>query len=247
MQKKTARLAGRKLAPKARRQVRVRRKRRTSQDILDRIVQAARAEFKRAGFAGATTARIARGAAVAEAQIFQYFGSKANLFRETVFKPLDQQLQGFNDRHMADHKKGMPLREMASLYTTDLQRFINDNCDTLTSLVVAQTYSHGTAGGVGAINSLKTYFDRGAATMTRKLKRQAKVAPELMVRVSFAAVLACIMFRDWIFTGDLGSDEQIRNAINDFVLEGIGANIDLRDGLNGPPGSTIVTNGGNDE
>lgn len=216
---------------RGKRLARVKRKRRSTQDIVNRIVQAARAQFKRAGFAGATTANIARGAEVTEAQIFQYFGSKSNLFRETVFKPLDQQLQTFNEHHMADFGKKMNLREMAGLYTTELQRFINDNSDMLTSLVVAQTYAHGAARGVGAINSLKTYFDRGASTMTVKMKQHAKVPPALMVRVSFAAVLACVMFRDWIFPAGLASDEQIRNAINDFVLEGIGANFDLRDGL----------------
>lgn len=231
MQKKTARTATSAALRKAKRPAEPKRTRRTTEDIVNRIVQAARAEFKRAGFAGATTARIARSAEVTESQIFRYFGSKSNLFQETVFKPLDQQLQSFNDRHMGDLGKKMSLREMAGLYTTELQRFIDDNCDTLTSLVVAQTYADGAARGVGGINSLKTYFDRGASTMTKKMKRHAKVAPKLMVRVSFAAVLACIMFRDWIFPSGLANDEQIRNAINDFVLEGIGANFDLRDGL----------------
>jgi hypothetical protein len=60
--------------------------------------------------------------------------------------------------------------------------------------------------------------------MSQRLKGDYKVAPKLMVRVSFAAVLACVMFKDWIFPPGLASDEEIRAAINDFVREGIGAN-----------------------
>jgi hypothetical protein len=63
--------------------------------------------------------------------------------------------------------------------------------------------------------------------MERRIKAskgKAKVDPRLMVRVSFAAVLACVMFKDWIFPPDLATDEQISAAINAFVLEGISAN-----------------------
>jgi AcrR family transcriptional regulator len=201
-----------------------RRTRRSTADIVGRIVGAARAQFERAGFTRTTTAQIARAADVTEAQLFQYFGSKANLFRETVFKPLDGQLRQFIDNHMAQLGETANLAEMARLYTTELQRFIKGNSPLLTSLVVAQTYDDGNAHGVGKINSLQAYFDRGAATMTARVKGKPKVAPQLMVRVSFAAVLGCIMFEDWIFPPDLAPNEEIAAAINDFVLEGIGAN-----------------------
>ena len=204
------------------------RQRRSADDILNRIVQAARAEFKRSGFAGTTTATIARRAEVTEAQLFRYFDSKATLFRETIFKPLEQQLLSFIDNHMPDVTSGTGFREMAGLYTSELQSFISENSEMLTSLVVAQTYDTGAGHGVGEINSLSTYFERGASVMSKRMKTRGKnapkVEPKLMVRVSFAAVLGCIMFRDWIFPRGLATDEEIRSAINDFVLEGISAN-----------------------
>ena len=42
--------------------------------------------------------------------------------------------------------------------------------------------------------------------------------------VSFAAVLASVMFKDWLFPAGLASDEAIRDAIADFTIDGIGAN-----------------------
>jgi AcrR family transcriptional regulator len=191
---------------------------------VNRIVQAARAEFQQSGFSGTTTAQIARKADVTEAQLFQYFGSKANLFRETIFNPLDEQLRQFIGSHIPVLGNAKSLADMARLYTSELQRFISDNSEMLTSLVVAQTYDDGNGHGVAGINSLSTYFQRGAATMTNRMRSRPKVAPQLMVRVSFAAVLGCIMFKDWIFPRGIASEEDIKAAINDFVLEGIGAN-----------------------
>lgn len=200
-----------------------RRKRRSPDDILNRIVQAASEEFKRNGFAGTTTATIARKADVTEAQLFRYFGSKSNLFRETIFKPINKHFLAFNNKHIPDGREATH-KELAHLYASELQSFISEHSEMLTSLVIAQTYDKGSSHGVGEIDSLQTYFERGAAVMTSRMKGKAKVDPKLMVRVSFVAVLACIMFKDWIFPAGMASDKEIEAAINDFVLEGISAN-----------------------
>ena len=91
----------------------------------------------------------------------------------------------------------------------------------LTSLIVAQTYDSGTAHGVGEINSLRMYFEHAATLMTSRMKTEPKFDPRVMVRVCFASVLACVMFRDWIFPRGLASDEEITAAVNDFVMQGI--------------------------
>jgi AcrR family transcriptional regulator len=200
-----------------------RRKRRSQDELTDRIIQAAAEEFKRAGYGGATTAAIARKAEVTEAQLFRYFGSKANLFRESVFKPLEEQLRIFTQEHLPDDHAH--FKENTALYIESLRRFLSDNIDLITSLIVAETYEHEAADGFGAIASLGRYFDRGAATMGR-WDRGYKVAPQLMVRVSFAAVLACVMFKDWILPPGLATEEEINNAIVDFVIEGLAANRD---------------------
>src|SRR6202011_6275647 len=144
------------------------RTRRTRDDILNRIVKAAREEFNRSGFAGATTAAIARKAEVTEAQLFPYFGSKSNLFRETIFKPVDQHFIHFMNQHMPEIRKAASNAEMTDLYATELQRLIRENSGILASLVVAQTYEAGTA--QPAIDSLHTYFDRCASLMSLRLK-----------------------------------------------------------------------------
>src|SRR5215831_2266036 len=75
------------------------RAKRSSAEVMERLLTAAREEFRRRGFAGATTAAIARNAAVTEAQLFRYFESKSDLFREAVFEPLDKHFSEFNARY----------------------------------------------------------------------------------------------------------------------------------------------------
>lgn len=200
-----------------------RRARRSADDILNRIVKAAGEEFKRCGYAGTTTATVARKADVTEAQLFRYFGSKSNLFRETIFKPINQHFLNFTNKHKPDGGKGTS-KQLTQLYTSELQHFISEHSEMLTSLVVAQTYDKGTAHGVGEIDSLRAYFERGAGNMAARIKGKPKVDPKLMVRVTFASVLACIMFKDWIFPEGLATDAEIEAAINTFIMEGVSAN-----------------------
>lgn len=159
-----------------------------------------------------------------EAQLFRYFSSKVDLFREAIFKPLNQHFCDFQVRGLGNADEAPHSRERARLYITELQSFIAEHSRMLMSLVVAQTYSPDSTKGVSEIDSLRAYFERGAAMVTSRIEENPKVDPKLMVRVSFAAVLACVMFKDWIFPKDLASNEEISAAIIDFVLDGISAN-----------------------
>jgi AcrR family transcriptional regulator len=201
------------------------RRKRQSADLMSSIIESAAEEFRRVGYDGATTAAIARKADVSEAQLFRNFGSKANLFREAIFKPLDEQLAKFTSEHLSDGVSPSVFKENSALYIDQLRSFLSANVDEITSLIAVQIYESEATEGVGAIESLGRYFERGAATMAgRAHQDEFKVKPELMVRVSFAAVLACVMFRSWIFPPGLASDEEINKAIDTFVLEGLSAN-----------------------
>jgi AcrR family transcriptional regulator len=214
--------AGGRVAPRSRNSHPVKRTRRSREDILNRIVQAAREEFQHSGFTGATTANIARKAEVTEAQLFRCFGSKSNLFRETIFKPIDQHFVQFLNQHMPEIRKSASVAAMTDLYATELQRFIRENSGVLASLVMAQTYESDVARP--AIGSLHTYFDRCAVLMGERLKGRTKIDPRLTVRVVFGAVLASVMFKDWIFPPGLATDADITAAVNDFIKEGSRAN-----------------------
>ncbi len=201
-----------------------RRRRRTSEEVADRILDAAAEEFEQSGYTGATTAAIARRAEVTEAQIFRFYGSKQELFRAAIFKPLNRHFADFHARHVAAPDDEGTMRELAGRYIGELQDFMEQHSRMLMSLIVASAYSPETTESVGELEGLRAYFAQGTEVMTGRVGEDVKVDPRLMVRVSFAAVLASVMFKDWLFPAGMASDEAIRAAIADFVIDGIRAN-----------------------
>lgn len=201
-----------------------RRKRRSGDEILERIIAAAGSEFEENGYAGATTAAIARRADVTEAQIFRLFPSKAELFREAIFQPLNRHFADFHARHAVEQAGGGSFRELAHRYIDELHDFMDEHSRMLMSLIVAQAYAQGSGEGLPQLEGLRAYFEQGATTMSRRTGVEPRVRPELMVRVSFAAVLASVMFKDWLFPPGLGSEEEIRRAVAEFTIDGIRAN-----------------------
>ncbi len=221
----------------------VTRRRRSSEEIMERLITAAREEFKRCGFVGATTAVIARNAEVTEAQLFRYFDSKADLFREAVFEPLNKHFSEFNTRY-ASLPDDENIHERVRVYITELQEFLDEHSKLLLSLVVSQLFTSGSLQGVkgpgaktpggktpggktqgaAAIDSLGHYFERGAATMSSRIDKNAQVDPALLVRVSFAGLLGCVLFKDWVFAEGMAADDAINAAIIAFMIHGISIN-----------------------
>lgn len=197
-----------------------RRKRRTTEALTDLIIVAANQEFGQNGYAGATTAAIARRADVTEAQLFRLYGSKEALFKAAIFQPLNRHFSEFMADDMVVPGEAESLRTSAHAYISALQDFMEQNSRMLMSLIVASTYSTESSQQVSELEGLRAYFDRGAALTKRHRGKPPAVDPQLMVRVSFAAVLACMMFKDWLFPKDF-SQEDIRQAIVSFVMDGI--------------------------
>lgn len=202
----------------------LRRKRRSPQDLREAILSAAAAEFEANGFAGATTAAIARRAETTEAQIFRLFASKAELFRASVFAPLNRHFAQFHARVLDGESRPAIPHDLAARYIDELQDFIEAHSRSLMSLIVARAHGQVAGEGPQEIEGLEAYFAQGAATMRARSGDAARVPPELMVRVSFAAVLGSVLFRDWLFPPGLADDAAIRRAIADFTIEGISAN-----------------------
>ncbi|MDB5724894.1 MAG: transcriptional regulator [Novosphingobium sp.] len=204
----------------------VKRKRRSPEEVRERVVDAAGEEFESHGYTGATTAAIARRAEVTEAQIFRYFTSKADLYRTAIFEPLNRHFADFHARQRASADDAVSQREGARRYITELQEFIGQHSGMLMSLLVAKAYAQDPTEAGSGLDGLREYFDRGAAMMRHRSSGEHKVAPEMMVRVSFAAVLGCVLFNDWMFPPGLAEDGAIREATLDFVLDGLNANND---------------------
>lgn len=209
------------------------RRRRSPAEIRGRLLESAREEFNRFGYAGARTAAIARNADVTEAQLFRYYDSKAALFQDAVFEPLNRHFSKFNTRHLSGMSETMDHRDRERLYIGEFHQFLKAHAPLLLSLMVAETHSTEDTRSLVEIDSLHSYFERGAAMMAARVGGDARVEPDLMVRVSFAAVLGCVLFRDWLFHGTPAGDDEVDTAIMEFVLDGISANTRPETGHNG--------------
>ncbi len=197
--------------------------RRTPALIRDLIMTAAGEEFEALGQARATTAGIARRAGVTEAQIFRYFGSKAALFRAAIFEPLGRHFAEFQARGDAD---GADLATRTRQYVTELSVFMETHSRMLLSLVVAGAYDPDGAAGLAGLAGLGGYFAQGAALMRHRIADTPGAAgtdPEVMVRVSFAALLGTSLLGEWMFPPGLADEMAIREAVIDFVIGGLSA------------------------
>jgi len=197
-----------------------RRKRRSTQEIVDLIIDAASSEFGENGYAQTTTAAIARRADVAEALIFNHFGSKANLFRKAVFKPLDDHFSNFiaNHAHFDDTDRARETRAFVS----DLVSFVRQRSGIFKSLVVNEAYA--SEDGSGALRGLQDYFDKMSAMEEARLVEPQKIPPRLISRISFAAILGYIMCEAWLIPDGIGTEDEVHEAMCDFIMEGLSIN-----------------------
>ena len=207
---------------------RTRRTRRSTEEIVDRLMEAAVDEFEEKGYTGATTAAIARRAQVAEALLFNHFGSKAQLFQKTMFKPLSRLFETFLESHPVDPENPALQRTNTLDYIGAIQDLISSHPRMLLSLVFAQCYKTGDIDGLADIQELHDYFEQSAMQASTNMKGTPRIDPELMARISFVTIMSSILFQDWLFPSGRWDRDTIRDAITHFVMDGLNANQPVR-------------------
>lgn len=205
-------------------QRKLRRSRRSTEEIVERLTSAATEEFESKSYTGATTAAIARRAGVAEALLFNHFGSKKQLFQNTIFRPLEQHFDAFQASVSTNLADPDDVQAGSRQYIDGLQSFVDEHKGMFLSLVFAQTYKPSDVDGLAEIKGLHDYFARMAELADSNLVQPARVSPRHMARISFATIMSCILFRDWLFSDEMDDPEELRSAICDFVMEGLSAN-----------------------
>ena len=198
------------------------RPRRSKEEIIERLMEAAGEEFEHNGYAGTTTAAIAQKAGVAEWLIFNHFGSKAKLFHDAIFKPMNQQFVDFFNTRLADTEDAR--QETARKYILELQRFMASHSKMLMSLLFAQMYESDEVEGLSRVDGLHDYFSRAATMAMNRRSGKAKVDPKLMGRFSFATIMACVIFKDLLFPEGLATEAEISAGMADFIMYGTRAN-----------------------
>jgi AcrR family transcriptional regulator len=193
--------------------------------VTERIIAAALSEFQENGFGGAKTAAIAKRAGVVEALIFKHFGSKENLFQRVIFERLDRHYTSFATEHtVSPNDRASRLMESRS-YIGAQQEFLRRNDRMFKSLIMNEVYGGIEAKDVSQLSGLQDYLDKMVDIVESRPDHRPEGRVDLNARISFATVLACTLFRDWLFPTGIADDEEIRNAVTDFVMEGAKASV----------------------
>jgi AcrR family transcriptional regulator len=211
---------------RASRHAKVRRTRRTTEEVVDRLVNAAIEEFETKSYTGATMAAIARRAGVAEALLFNHIGSKAQLFQDTIFRPLEQHFDEFLASLSIKPGTGSVEETKAGTrkYVDALQAFVSERQGIFLSVVFAQAYKSSGIDGLAGTKGLHDYFSRMAELGSANLGKTPRISHRHVAKISFATIVACVLFRDWLFTEGVDDPDEVRTAVCDFVMEGLGAN-----------------------
>lgn len=201
------------------------RRRRSTQEVLDQLVEAARDEFEVKGYTRSKTATIASKAGVSETLLFKHFGSKANLFHATVFKAFNQHFAEFQRAHPVAEGDAAERLEVTRQYIGEVQIFFAQHSRLLMLLITSQSYDTDEVKGIVDVKGLHDYLQTTATMIESRLEETPAVDPLLTACIAFSTVLSCVLFKGWLFPAGVGDEQTMNAAVINFVLGGVSANI----------------------
>lgn len=197
-----------------------RRPRRSAGEIRACLIDAAIEEFSSKGYAGARTAAIAQRAGVVEPLLFKYFGSKANLFQIAIFETLDRHYTAFAEDDAVHPENAAEWSAMTSAYIAQQLEFLRQHSRMFMSLVMRETFEGAETDGADNLSGLQAFLDKMSGFAAARLNDRAGADPKLVARISFGSLLACALFRDWLFPAGMAPEKDITSAVIDFMIKG---------------------------
>lgn len=201
---------------------RARRRRRTQSEVMQRIVEAARAQFSERGYVATTTRDIARAADVSETLLFRHFGTKSGLFDHVCFEPFDAIADQFLDEA---HTPAPDLEALGAESLRAFLAFLDGNRQMLTTLAVkglADTNDGRAADRLAQIRlaQMQHHYARAAEKVRQEYAAagaELEIAPELAVRLGFGMVLASSLFSEWLFQDGVPDRELLTQGIQHML------------------------------
>ena len=118
-----------------------RRPRRSSDEVRELVLSAARDAFARDGFGGATTRDIAQRSGVRESTLFRIFPTKEALYEAAVLQPFEDFLDGFRDRWMAAPVPGGDPSEVLRQFVVELHQLVRENRSVIAAMGLDDVFS----------------------------------------------------------------------------------------------------------
>lgn len=200
-------------------------KRRSGREVVERLMDAASEEFSTRGYSRTKTATIAQKAGVSENLLFKHFGSKANLFNDTVFVPMERHFAEFSERHVVEAGNAANRTEVSKKYIAEMQGFIREHAEAIMLLIMSSSFEDGEVNGIDKVSGLHRYLESTSDIVRERISGEPRLDPRLIACTSFATILACEIFADWLFPRDWGNEHEINQTVAEFVLGGFRASL----------------------
>ena len=188
------------------------------------MLDAARDLFAERGFKGTSTRDIAERAGVSEVMIFRHFGSKANLFQESVVEPFTSFMQRYiADYRTREHGKLSPEEEGRAFYT-GLFDVLRAERAALLALMAARQFDDlpetASAEVEGAFGQVLRLVEEVVATEAEERHfTDFDLVPT--VRVMFSMVLAAALHGDWMGMGRTVSYDRVLDTMTQLTVRGL--------------------------
>jgi AcrR family transcriptional regulator len=200
------------------------RRRRTTQEVLDQLVEAACEEFEVNGYTRTKTANIAKKAGVSETLLFKHFGSKANLFHDTIFNAFNTHFAEFQRAHPVADGDAAARLDVTKQYIGEVQSFFAQHSRMLMLLITSYSYETTEVKGIEDIEGLHDYLQTTATMIESRLEQAPVFDPLLTASIAFSTILSCVLFKGWLFPPGVGDSQAMNAAVINFVLGGVSAN-----------------------
>lgn len=200
-----------------------RRKRRTREDVAERIREAAKRLFAERGYAATTTKEIARVADVSETLLFRYYGGKAALFDEVVSAPFNRLMQAFVARHTdpsANATREADVRE----FVAQVFQLFDHNRDMFSALV-ATPLQQGDDQVPARLFGLEDFFEQSVRQQELDYVATGQKPPfdlGIGVRLGFGMIASGVLLRDWLFPSGAPPESVIVDVLERMVSRALG-------------------------
>ena len=181
-------------------QGRVRRRRRTREDVVQRICDAARQLFAERGYASTTTREIARLADVSETLLFRYYGDKAGLFGEVVIAPFNALMLDFVRLH-PDPTANFPREAETRRFTRSVYELFEGNEAMFRALLAGPAATEGAEAAPG-LRGLAPFFEQSVDQVRRRYEAAGIEPPfdlDIGVRLGFGMIASSVILADALF------------------------------------------------
>jgi AcrR family transcriptional regulator len=199
-------------------QPRTRRRRRTREDVVQRICDAARQLFSERGYGSTTTREIARLADVSETLLFRYYGDKATLFNDVVIAPFQQLMDAFVTLH-PDPTANFDREAETRRFTRQVYGLFEDNEEMFRALLAGPARPDGEEPTPG-LRGLAPFFDQSVDQVQRRYASAGIDPPfdlHIGVRLGFGMIAASVVLRDALFPDARPDREAVINVLEQLV------------------------------